>query len=102
MSELSVEEILREIPDALLLLSSGNLLFGTRTAAKLVPLLLIHKARVLGLDGFTTDGQGISPTEYVADFSELNGLEASHQALERIIDLWLAEGGPQFVEITIE
>jgi hypothetical protein len=102
MSELTIYEVREEVEDALLLLSSTNLLIGIETVTKLIPLLRRRNFVVLGLDGFSTDGRSIKPSEYLADFSEIESAEESYEALSRVVSFWLAEGGPDFVEITLE
>jgi hypothetical protein len=102
MADLTIDEVRAEVKDALLLLSSSNLLIGIETVPKLIPLLRRRRSIVLGLDGFRTDGRKIMPSPYLADFSELESAEESYEALTRVIAAWLAKGGLEFVEITLE
>jgi hypothetical protein len=58
MSEILVEDVRREVEGAMILVSSSKVLFGIDTVPRLVPMLRSHRQKVLGLDGFSTDGHG--------------------------------------------
>jgi hypothetical protein len=102
MSEILVEDVRREVEGAMILVSSSKVLFGIDTVPRLVPMLRSRNQKVLGLDGFSTDGHGMFPEQYIADFSDLEDAEESYDALLRVISVWKDETGPQFVEVTLE
>lgn len=90
-------DLLANVPAMRLISSGGAVYFGIGQADQVAAWLVDHDVVILGIEGFACDGKAIhSLTEYIADFSDIEGvrserLAVSRRASEKILSQWTAE-----------